>query len=533
MAAFPGVHVPRDPGHAGVKHGTGVQEQRMDGSGFDVVVVGGGNAALCAALAAREQGARVLVVERAPAEKRGGNSAYTGGGFRMVHHGAEDIRRIVPDLSDAEIERTDFGTYTAEDYLDDLGRITQYYIDPDLAETIVRQSTDTVHWMRAHGVRFVPNYGRQAYNVGGRFKFFGGVVIYANGGGRGLVDTLFKLAEQKGIVVRYRAQAMHLVRGRAGIEGLRVVADGVEETIKARAVVLACGGFEANREMRTRYLGPGWDMAKVRGTRYNTGDGIRMALDIGAQSYGQWSGCHSVAWERYAPDFGDVDNPHAGYRHSYPLGIMVNADGKRFVDEGADFRNYTYAKYGRVVLQQPGSFAWQIFDQQVKPLLRDEYKLRGATKVVAGSFEELADRLQDVNGRALIETLQAYNAAVRTDVPFDPNVKDGRCTVGLEVDKTNWANTISVPPFEAYSVGCGITFTFGGLKIDTSTHVLDMEDEAIPGLFAAGELVGGLYYFNYPGSTGLMAGAVFGRIAGHTAAGYALAGQAAHEVAPA
>jgi tricarballylate dehydrogenase len=154
--------------------------------------------------------------------------------------------------------------------------------------------------------------------------------------------------------------------------------------------------------------------------------------------------------------------------------------------------------------------------------LRDEYNLRGATKVIANSLEELADRLQDVNGRNLIETSQQFNAAVRTDVPFDPNVKDGRCTTGLAIDKTNWANTLSAPPFEAYSVGCGITFTFGGLKIDTGAHVLDVEDAPIPGLFAAGELVGGLYYFNYPGSTGLMAGAVFGRIAGDNAAVHAL-----------
>jgi tricarballylate dehydrogenase len=489
---------------------------------YDVVVVGGGNAALCAALSAREHGANVLMLERAPEDKRGGNSAYTGGGFRMVHHGAQDIKAIVPDLSEDEIGRTDFGQYSREDYLDDLGRITQYYIDPDLAELIVDNSTDTVHWMRGRGVKFVPNYGRQAYNVNGRFKFFGGVVIFANGGGRGLVDQLYKAAEAQGIEIRYGVQAKGLVVDEQGVCGVRVVKRGVESVIEANSVVLACGGFEANREMRTRYLGPGWDMAKVRGTRYNTGDGIQMALDIGAQSYGQWSGCHSVAWERYAPDFGDVEHPHAGYRHSYPMGIMVNADGKRFVDEGADFRNYTYAKYGRVVLQQPGSFAWQIFDQKVKPLLRDEYKLRGATKVIANTLEELADRLQDVNGRQLIETIQQYNASIRKDVPFDPNVRDGRCTEGLDVDKTNWANTIEDGPFEAYSVGCGITFTFGGLKVDTKASVQNIEDQSVPGLFAAGELVGGLYYFNYPGSTGLMAGSVFGRIAGREAAAHAV-----------
>ena len=485
---------------------------------FDVIVVGAGNAALSAALSAAENGAKVLVLERAPEAKRGGNSAYTGGGFRMVHHGAADIKKVVPDLTEHDIARTDFGTYTREQYLDDLGRITQYYIDPDLAETIVNNSADTVRWLLGRGVRFLPNYGRQAYNHDGRFKFFGGVVIYANGGGTGLIEQEFKAAIAHGITVRYRTRAVSLLRGKRGIEGVRVECDGVEEEFRARAVVLACGGFEANREMRTRYLGPGWDLAKVRGTRYNTGDGINMALAIGAQSYGQWSGAHSCAWERYAPDFGLVEEPHAGYRHSYPFGIMVNADGRRFVDEGADFRNYTYAKYGRVVLQQPGSFAWQVFDEQVKHLLRDEYKLRGATKVTAETLEDLVTKMQDVHPLNFLQTVKDYNSAIKRDVAFNPNIKDGRGTVGLAVDKSNWANPLEKPPFEAYSVGCGITFTFGGLKIDPETHVLDIEDQPIPGLFAAGELVGGLYYFNYPGSTGLMAGAVFGRIAGRQAA---------------
>ena len=488
---------------------------------YDVAVIGGGNAALCAALSAREHGASVVVVERAPEEKRGGNSAFTGGGFRMVFGGTEDIRKIVPDLTGEEIALTDFGQYTAEQYLDDLGRITQYYCDPDLAETLVRQSTDTVHWMRDRGIRFMPNYGRQAFKVNGKFKFFGGVVVYANGGGRGLMDLQYKAVAKHGVSVLYKTQAVSLLRGKDGVEGVRVISEGVERPLRARAVVLACGGFEANREWRTRYLGPGWDMAKVRGTRYNTGDGIRMALDIGAQSYGQWSGCHSVAWERYAPDFGDVDNPHAGYRHSYPFGIMVNADGRRFVDEGADFRNYTYAKYGRVVLHQPGGYAWQVFDSQVKHLLREEYKMRGATKVQANTLEDLVSKMQDVHPVNFIETIRAFNAAVTRNVAFDPNVKDGRRTNGLEIDKSNWANTLESPPFEAYSVGCGITFTFGGLKIDTSTRVLDMEDAPLPGLYAAGELVGGLFYFNYPGSAGLMAGSVFGRIAGREAARHA------------
>jgi tricarballylate dehydrogenase len=222
----------------------------MNAQSYDVVIVGGGNAALCAALAAAEQGARVALIERAPEAKRGGNSNFTGGGFRMVHHGAQDIKRVVPDLSDADIARTDFGEYSAEEYLDDLGRITQYYIDPDLAETLVTGSMGTVHWLMGRGVKFLPNYGRQAYNREGKFKFFGGVVIYANGGGAGLVESEYKAAAKNGISIRYGTRAMALLRAPKGIEGVRVVVDGAEETIRARAIVLACGGFEANREWR-------------------------------------------------------------------------------------------------------------------------------------------------------------------------------------------------------------------------------------------------------------------------------------------
>lgn len=230
----------------------------MDVQPYDVVVIGGGNAALCAALAAAERGAQVALIERAPEAKRGGNSNFTGGGFRMVHHGAQDIKRIVPDLSGSDVARTDFGEYSAEQYLDDLGRITQYYIDPDLAETLVNNSTDTVHWLMSRGVKFLPNYGRQAYNHEGRFKFFGGVVIYANGGGAGLVEAEYRAAAKHGVAIRYSTRAVVLIRGLNGIEGVRVMAEGAEEIIRARTVVLASGGFEANREWRARYLGPGW-----------------------------------------------------------------------------------------------------------------------------------------------------------------------------------------------------------------------------------------------------------------------------------
>ena len=283
-------------------------------------------------------------------------------------------------------------------------------------------------------------------------------------------------------------------------------------------MILAAGGFEANTEWRTRYLGPGWDLAKVRGTRFNTGDGIRMALDAGARPRGNWSGCHAVGWDRNSPEFGDLDVGDMFQKHSYPLGIMVNASGRRFVDEGADIRNYTYAKYGRVILEQQGQFAWQVFDSKVIGMLRDEYRIRQVTKVTADTIEDLAAKLEDVDSDAFINEVTAFNRAVRTEVQFNPAIKDGRGTKDLVVPKSNWANAIDTPPFEAYAVTCGITFTFGGIAIGTDAGVEDTEGQLIPGLFAAGELVGGLFYFNYPGGTGLTAGAVFGRIAGSSAA---------------
>jgi len=205
-------------------------------------------------------------------------------------------------------------------------------------------------------------------------------------------------------------------------------------------------------------------------------------------------------------------------KHSYPFGIMLNADGRRFVDEGADFRNYTYAKYGRVILAQPGQFAWQVFDKKVLHLLRDEYRIRQVTKVSAASLEELVGKLDDVNAVAALDEIKRYNAAIMREMPFNPNVKDGRGTSGLAVNKSNWANTIDEPPFEAYAVTCGITFTFGGLRINTDTQVISTDGEPIAGLYAAGELVGGIFYFNYPGGSGLTNGAVFGRVAGAAAA---------------
>ncbi|MAZ01746.1 MAG: tricarballylate dehydrogenase [Sneathiella sp.] len=492
----------------------------MAESRYDVVVVGAGNAALCAALSAKENGAKVLVLECAPEDLSGGNSRFTAGAIRFAYNGLDDLLAVMPDLTETEIETTDFGTYTEDQFFDDMFRVTQHRTDPDLCEVLVRQSFSTIRWMREKGVRFVPIYGRQAFKVDGKFKFWGGLTVEAWGGGPGLVDALLTSAGKHGIDVWYETRALELITDGIAVTGVKIRRKGKIEEIGAKSVILAAGGFQANTEMRTRYLGPNWDLAKVRGTPYNTGDGIRMAMDIGASSAGNWSGCHAVGWERNAPEFGDLAVGDGFQKHSYPFGIIVNAKGERFVDEGADFRNYTYAKYGREVLAQPGHFAWQIFDAKTLHLLRDEYRIREVTKVSADSIEELAKKLEGVDPEGFIATVKAYNATVQTDIPFNPNVKDGRATKGLSVPKSNWANQLTDAPFEAYAITCGITFTFGGLRIDTDAQVQSTDYKPIPGLFAAGEMVGGIFYNNYPGGTGLMNGAVFGKIAGKSAAAY-------------
>ena len=308
-------------------------------------------------------------------------------------------------------------------------------------------------WLRKKGVRFQASYGRQSYKVeGNRYKFWGGLAAETWGGGAGLVDNEHKACEREGIKIFYETPALSLIMDDVGnVKGLKAKHQGRNVEIQCKAVVLACGGFESSAEMRARYLGPGWDLAKVRGTRYNLGQGIKMALDVGALPYGHWSGCHAVGWDRNAPPFGDVNVGDQFQKHSYPWGIMINANGERFVDEGADFRNYTYAKYGRVILNQPGMFAWQVFDQKIIPALRDEYRIKQVTKVRANTLEELVEKMEGVNAERALQEIKEYNAAVRKDVPFNMAIKDGRRTEGLKIDKTNWANTVDEAPFEAYA----------------------------------------------------------------------------------
>lgn len=480
----------------------------------DVVVVGGGNAALCAAIAAAERGADVFVVEISDEAHKGGNTAYTHGSIRFSYEDGEAVRRLLPEMTDDEFAMTDFGAYRTADFFEDLCTMSNYRTDYDLASYMTDTSYDTVAWLTGHGIKWLPIYGRQAYKIDGKFVFWGGMVIEAVGGGKGLVDMLHRRAIELGVTIYYDTAAIELVATNRRIEGLRVRHEEQEFVIESQSVILASGGFHANVAMRTQFLGPGWDTVHTRGSKYNVGDGLNMAMTLGAKTIGNFSGAHAVCGDKNLPDYKE------GFQKlSFPFGILVNEQGKRFIDEGENFRNYIYAKIGKEILKQPGQRAWQVFDQKAQPYIREEYSGRMVSKVKAHTLEELASKMEGIDSAAFLAEVAAYNAAT-TAGTFQPNELDGKCTQGLAVNKSNWANKIDEGPFEAYEVACGITFTYGGLKINKQGQVLHNDLTPIKGLYAAGEIVGGLYYDNYPGGAGLTSGAVFGRSAGAHAARY-------------
>lgn len=488
----------------------------------DVVIAGAGMAGLSAALAAREKGAKVVVLETAPVDKRGGNTRFSNGAMRAVYSGIEDIEALVGEIGAFERERTDFGAYSAAQYHDDLARVTNYRTDLQMADMLVANSRDTMRWLRQQGVRFLPLYEWQFKLPDGKIRFSGGSAVECHGGGDGASAALFAACERNGVEIHYETRAVSLISGDGRITGIRAHQRGNgdfrEVEYNARAIVLACGGFEANAAWRAQYLGPSWDLARVRGSRFNTGGGLKMALDAGAAPFGHWSGCHASSWDFNAPAVNELAYGTVFKRDDYLAGIVVNAKGERFFDEGEDIRSLTYARLGRAILAQPNQIAWQIFDAKGSAQLHGEYHIRQSARYRADTLEDLLAKLDGIDRAAALHTISAFNDAIDVATPYDPGKKDGRSTRGLTVPKSNWALAIDEPPFEAYAVTCGITFTFGGVRIDQQCRVMDHGGLPMDGLYAAGEMAGGLFYFNYPGGSGLMSAAVFGRLAGMAAA---------------
>jgi tricarballylate dehydrogenase len=471
-------------------------------------VIGGGNAGLAAAISAAEHGAKVILIEKASQELRGGNTYFTGGDLRFGWNSLdEDVLPLIGSITDDEVKRMRAAVtpYTPEQFYEDVMRVTEGHSNPELLQQLVTESLPTIQWLRSLGHVWYPSYDEPGASV----------VVTMNGGGARLSDHGFVVAAKNGVDIRYQHVFVELIQDAKGaVSGAQVLGPEGFVKIHARAVVLACGGFEANAAMRTSFLGEGWDSVKVRGVPFNTGDGLRAAWDIGAQSFGNLNGCHATPQDIDRPAYSLRIGPPAEYRrHAYPWGVMVNVDGRRFVDEGSDMRAYTYAKTGRAIMLQPQGVAFQIFDAKTAHLPKGYTNATGAQ---AESLEKLAEKL-GIDAEAFVHTVAEFNKAVQPGT-FDHHHRDGKGTKGLAINKSNWALPLDTPPYHGYGVCCGITFTFGGLRIGTDTRVLSNWEAPIRGLYACGEIVGGFFYLNYAGGSGLMQGATYGRIAGRNAA---------------
>jgi tricarballylate dehydrogenase len=446
----------------------------------DVIVIGGGSAALEAAIAAKQSGAEnVVMIEKAPKHESGGNAQFSHVGFRFVHSGAQELREFMPQVPEERFSRLQIPVYSRQNFIDDLNRVTQGRIDPVLAECLVDESNAAVHWMKDIGVKWEPE---KVTEVDGKLYLPGGHHIHPIGGGPGMLDQLRKY------------------------------------DLEARAVIVCAGGFQANPEMRARYLGPNADMMKVRGSRHNTGEVLNMLLAMGVKAAGHWQGAHMSPIDGNAPA---VETPamkdgngNSMNRYDYQFGITVNALGERFYDEGEAKHAYTYAKTGRLVLQQPGGVAFQIYDQTGIDLFRHgrDYP---ATNVEAPTLAELAKKI-GIDPEPFLRTIETFNAACRTDVAFMPGELDGKGTVGISPKKSNWAMPIVKGPFRAYPITGGVTFSFGGIQVDTQARVVNTCNEPIKGLFASGDIIG-LFFHNYPSCTGQTRNAVFSHLAGRGA----------------
>ncbi|MBI4190607.1 MAG: FAD-dependent tricarballylate dehydrogenase TcuA [Betaproteobacteria bacterium] len=483
---------------------------------YDVLVVGTGNAACSAALAALEKTPRVGMLEKAPKRDRGGNSALTLM-MRFAFNGMEDLRPLIRNFSEAEMRPLleSLPHRTEAELWDEIMRVTNNQSDQEMLQVHVTESLKTVCWLASKGHEWVPAAMRDDS------------VVTLNGGGAGLQQRHFAILEKAGVVFHHETAATELVEDEKGrVTGVRALTSAGYATFNAKSVVLACGSFESNPEMRARYLGPGWDMIRLRGVPFNTGDGLRMAMDIGAMPHGSWTTCHASPQDINLPVF-TVPSAHilkdSPARYMYPWGIMVNTNAERFVDEAWDTRGRTYAAMGRAIQAQPGGIAFQILDAKIRKMNVYTPNYATATTAKADTLEKLAEEL-DLDVAKFVKTVTGFNAAVQPG-KYNPNryQLDGKSTAGINPPKSNYALEIDEPPFEAWPVRCGMTFAFGGLKIDPKTsQVQHVAGRPIPGLYAAGEMAGGLWVGNYAAGSGMTAGATFGRIAGTHAASTAL-----------
>jgi len=446
---------------------------------YDVVVAGGGNAALCTAIEASRRGATVLLLERTAREWRGGNSKYT---------------RNVRCAGDA---------YPEDEFLADLVAVTGRELDPELARLTIERSRELPAWLSAQGVRWQPAL-RGTLQLSRTNHFF-------LGGGKALVNVEHDAARRLGVEVRYESTVVELRLAGGRCDGVVVESAGERYTVPARAVVVASGGYEANLDWLAEHWGEGVRNYRVRGSRWNDGLLLRHLLDAGALTRGNPRGFHAIAVDGRSPEF---DGGIVTRVDSVPLGIVVNRDGARFADEGADLWPRRYASWGRLIAAQPGQVAWSIFDSRAAgrfiPAVYPPFQ--------AGTIAALADAL-GLDARALTRTVAGYNGAVRPG-EHDPGRLDGCSTEGLDPPKSHWALPIDAPPYRGYPLRVGVTFTYLGVGVDRDARVLRDGGPAFENVFAAGEVMAGsILREGYLAGFGMTVGAVFGRLAGARAAG--------------
>ena len=488
----------------------------------DVVVIGGGSAAHESAVAAKHYGAeRVIMLEKAPQAQSGGNARFSGTGFRWAFDDIEELREVT-DTAPEEFASVVVKPYTAQMFKDDLNRVSQGRMDPEMVDVLVGDSNLAIRWAKEMGLDWVIQPG---YVDGGKRYLWPGVEIHPRNLGNGMTNGLSQLAQWDGIASRLGIEKRHeskvigFIGDETGIEGVRVYGPDGKYEIRAGAVIVAAGGFQANPQMRAKYLGPNGDLMKVRGSRHNTGEVLQMLLDLGAAPGGHWQRGHATPIDGTAPDVESGDDVN---RYSYPWGISLNTRGQRFFDEGEANASYTYAKTGWAVQRQPESRAFWFGDAKIWELSPTEPAWhRPATALWADTLEELAARV-GLNPAAVRATVDEYNKAIDTSVPFNRNQPDGRHTVGLSPDKSNWAQALDTPPFYVVEVTGGLTFTFGGVTVDRDARVVAVGSRPIPGLYASGDILG-IFFHNYPSMTGQTRNLVFGRRAGQHAAAFVAA----------
>ena len=458
---------------------------------YDVLVAGGGNAALCAAITARRAGARVIVLESATKDFRGGNSRHTRD-IRYMHRAASEF------VTDA---------YGEEEFWQDLRGVTGGATNECLARLVIRESETLGDWMPANGVRWQKPLRRTLHLTRSN--------LFMLGGGKAMMNAYYDTAAKLGVEIHYESEVQELkVRDGEFVTAL-AVRDGVARAIDAKTIVVASGGFEANISWLKEYWGEAAENFIIRGTKNNQGVLLRELLKHGAKPEGDPRGCHAVALDARAPKF---DGGIVTRLDSVPFGLVVNKEVKRFYDEGEDFWPKRYAIWGKLIAEQPGQIAYSIVDANALPRFMPSV----FPPLQAGSIAELAVALE-IDPQALVAGVEEFNRSVRGG-KFDPGSLDDCHTEGLTPPKSHWAKAIDTPPYYGYPLRPGITFTYLGVTVDAQARVIMQNDQPAKNIFAAGEMMAGnILGRGYLAGFGLTIGSVFGRIAGREAARHARA----------